>query len=149
LQTKLYNYSSKAWDTARQTQQLSKLTRVVHGSEGPAVRVTILPDFGLSGQVSTSDFLVFYLLFLSTIIDITLHYITSFQFMEKGRAAGRVRLFVGNRGSGRVTISRVSRVGSKKCDPWTTLKLTNFIPVLFCFQPHTVWVSGAWSGADP
>ena len=31
-----------------------------------AGRVTILPDFGGSGRVSTSDFLVFYLLFLGT-----------------------------------------------------------------------------------
>ena len=38
----------------------------------------------------------------------------------KSRAAGRVRLFVGNRGSGRVTVS-TGRVGSKKSDPWTTL----------------------------
>ena len=39
--------------------------RVVHGSDGPAGRVgsgriMILPDFGGSGRVSTSDFLVFY-----------------------------------------------------------------------------------------
>ena len=27
--------------------------RVVHGSDGPAGRVTILPDFGGSGRVST------------------------------------------------------------------------------------------------
>ena len=43
----------------------------------------------------------------------------------KGRAAGRVgsgrvRLFVSNRGSGRVG-STFCRVGSKKSDPWTTL----------------------------
>ena len=40
--------------------------------------------------------------------------------MWKGRAAGRVRLFVGNRGSGRVNVS-AGRVRSKKSDPWTTL----------------------------
>ena len=34
--------------------------RVVHGLDGPAGRVTILPDFGGSGRVSTSDLLVFY-----------------------------------------------------------------------------------------
>ena len=34
--------------------------------------------------------------------------------------SGRVRLFVGNRGSGRVNVSP-GRVGSKKSDPWTTL----------------------------
>ena len=48
----------------------------------------------------------------------------------KGRAAGRVRLFVGNRGSGRVGSGQrfsgsgrvgSGRVGSKKRDPWTTL----------------------------
>ena len=41
------------------------IDRVVHGSDGSAVgsgRVTILPDFGGSGQVSTSDFLVFLLI---------------------------------------------------------------------------------------
>ena len=37
-----------------------------------------------------------------------------------GNGSGRVRLFVGNRGSGRVNVSP-GRVGSKKCDPWTTL----------------------------
>ena len=35
----------------------------------------------------------------------------------KGRAAGRVRLFVGNRGSGQ----RFVGSGPKKSDPWTTL----------------------------
>ena len=35
-------------------------------------RVTILPDFGGSGRVSTSDLLVFYLLFLGTWIDMIL-----------------------------------------------------------------------------
>ena len=40
--------------------------------------------------------------------------------MGKGRAAGRARLFVGNRGSGRVNVSP-GRVESKKSDPWTTL----------------------------
>ena len=39
--------------------------RVVHGSDEPAGRVgsgrvTILPDFGGSGRVSTSDFSIFY-----------------------------------------------------------------------------------------
>ena len=38
----------------------------------------------------------------------------------KGQAAGRVRLFVGNRGSSQVNVSP-GRVGSKKSDPWTTL----------------------------
>ena len=37
-----------------------------------------------------------------------------------GRVAGRVRLLVGNRWSGRVNVSP-GRVGSKKSDPWTTL----------------------------
>ena len=37
-----------------------------------------------------------------------------------GRGWGRVRLFVGNRGSGRVNVSP-GRVGSKKSDPWTAL----------------------------
>ena len=50
--------------------------RVVHGSDGPAgrvgSRVTILPDFGGSGRVSTSDFSFFYWLFLSTWIDMNL-----------------------------------------------------------------------------
>ena len=55
---------------------------VVHGSDRPAGRVgsgrvgsgrvTILPDFGWSGRVSTSDFLVFYWLFLGTWIDMNL-----------------------------------------------------------------------------
>ena len=39
--------------------------------------------------------------------------------------SGRVRLFVGNRGSGQVNVSsgRVGsgRIGSKKSDPWATL----------------------------
>ena len=35
-------------------------------------RVTILPDFGGSGRINTSDFLVFYWLFLTTIIDMNL-----------------------------------------------------------------------------
>ena len=44
---------------------------------------------------------------------------------RKGRAAGRVgsgrvRLFVGNRGSGQVG-SMFRRVGPKKSDPWITL----------------------------
>ena len=55
--------------------------------------------------------------------------------MGKGRAAGRVRLFVGNRGSDRVNVSP-GRVGSKKSDPWTTLQHTPFctiasLPILF------------------
>ena len=37
-----------------------------------------------------------------------------------GHGSGRVRLFVGDRGSGRVKVSP-GRVGSKKSDPWTTL----------------------------
>ena len=43
--------------------------------------------------------------------------------MRSGRTAGRVgvRLFVGNRGSGRVNVS-LGRAGSKKSDPWTTLR---------------------------
>ena len=46
---------------------LSVHTRVVHGSDGPAGRVgsgwvTILPDFGGSGRVSTLDFSVFSLI---------------------------------------------------------------------------------------
>ena len=41
----------------------------------------------------------------------------------KGLAAGRVRLFLGNRGSGRVNVSP-GRVGSKKSGPWTTLGST-------------------------
>ena len=40
---------------------------------------------------------------------------------RKGQAAGRVRLFVGNRGSGLGSTFR--RVESKKSDPWTTLDL--------------------------
>ena len=39
--------------------------RVGSGRVGPG-RVMILPDFGGSGRVSTSDFLVLYLLFLGT-----------------------------------------------------------------------------------
>ena len=42
-----------------------------------------------------------------------------------GRGSGWVRLFVGNRGSGRVgsgqRFAGSGRVGSKKSDPWTTL----------------------------
>ena len=42
-----------------------------------------------------------------------------------GRGSGRVRLFVGNRWSGRVgsgqRFAGSGRVGSKKSDPWTTL----------------------------
>ena len=42
-----------------------------------------------------------------------------------GRGSGRFRLFVGNRGSGRVgsgqRFAGSARVGSKKSDPWTTL----------------------------
>ena len=41
---------------------------------------------------------------------------------ESGCGSGRVRLFVGNRGSGRVNVSP-GRVGSKKSDPWTTLSV--------------------------
>ena len=47
----------------------------------------------------------------------------------KGRAAGRVgsdRLFVGNRGSGRVGSGRV---GSKKSDPWTYCERHSHIEV--------------------
>ena len=40
-----------------------------------------------------------------------------------GRGSGRVRLFVGNRGSGWVNVSP-GLVGSKKSDPWTTLIYT-------------------------
>ena len=40
-------------------------------------RVTILPDFGGSGRVSTSDFLVFYWLFLGTKIDVNLRILHS------------------------------------------------------------------------
>ena len=41
--------------------------RVVHGSgRVGSGRVTILPDFGGSGRVSTLDFFVFYCLILST-----------------------------------------------------------------------------------
>ena len=40
-------------------------------------RVTILPDFGGSGRVSTSDFLVFYWLFLGTWIDVNLRILHS------------------------------------------------------------------------
>ena len=36
--------------------------------------------------------------------------------MGKGRAAGRVRFFVGNRGPGQL-FGRDGRVGSKKSDP--------------------------------
>ena len=43
-----------------------------------------------------------------------------------GHGSGRVRLFVDNRGSGRVG-STFRRVGSKKSDPWTTL-----VPVVCC-----------------
>ena len=42
-----------------------RVGRVGSGRVGSG-RVTILPDFGGSGRVSTSDFLVFYLLFLGT-----------------------------------------------------------------------------------
>ena len=43
------------------------------------------------------------------------------------RGSGRVRLFVGNCGSGRVNVSP-DRVGLKKCDPWITLVIDiNFI----------------------
>ena len=46
-------------------ESYSTCIRVVHGSDGPAGRVgsgqvTILPDFGGSGWVSTSDLLVCY-----------------------------------------------------------------------------------------
>ena len=37
-----------------------------------------------------------------------------------GHGSGRVRLFVGNVGLGRVNVSP-GRVGPKKSDPWTTL----------------------------
>ena len=40
-------------------------------------RVTILPDFGGSGRVSTSDLLVFYWLFLGTLIDMNLRILHS------------------------------------------------------------------------
>ena len=40
--------------------------------------------------------------------------------VEPRVGSGRVRIFVGNRGSGRVNVSP-GRVGSKKSDPWTTL----------------------------
>ena len=58
------------------------IDRVVHGSDGPAGRVgsdrvTILPDFGGSGRVSTSDFLVFYWLFLGTWIAMNLRILHS------------------------------------------------------------------------
>ena len=54
--------------------------RVVHGSNGPAGRVgsdrvTILPDF--AGRVSTSDFYVFYWLFIGTWIDMNLRILHS------------------------------------------------------------------------
>ena len=45
---------------------------------------------------------------------------------ESGRGSGRVRLFVRNRGSGRVKVSP-GRVGSKKSDPWTTLQCGAFV----------------------
>ena len=61
--------------------------RVVHGSDGPAGRVgsgrigsgrvKILPDFGGSGRVSTSNFKVFYWLFLGTWIDMNLRLLHS------------------------------------------------------------------------
>ena len=56
--------------------------RVVHGLDRPAGRVgsgrvTILSDFGGSGRVSTSDFLVFYWLFLGTWIDMNLRILHS------------------------------------------------------------------------
>ena len=57
--------------------------------------------------------------------------------MGKGRAAGRVRPFVGNRGSGRVNVSP-GRLGSKKSVPWTTLRCLYlgyeiFLPWMGCF----------------
>ena len=52
----------------------SRCIRVVHGSDEPAGRVTILPDFGGSGRVSTSDFIDFYWFFLCTWIDMNLRF---------------------------------------------------------------------------
>ena len=57
--------AAQSWWILRYLRCWALCLRVVHGSDGPAGRVgsgrvTILPDFGGSGRVSTSDFLVFY-----------------------------------------------------------------------------------------
>ena len=60
----------------------------------------------------------------------------------KGRAegrvgSGRVRLFVGNRGSGRVNVCGSGRVGSKKSDPWTTLiQYINYNIIIYILFKH-------------
>ena len=55
-----------------------------------------------------------------------------------GQGAGPVRLFVGNRGSGRVG-STFRRVGSKKSDPWTTLQ--RVVTRSICFFYYTLFLA--------
>ena len=72
---------------------------------GRVARVTILPDFGGSGQ----HFGFFYFLLIIS------QYLNRYVFMGEGSGRGSSRV-------GSDFLSAIAgRVGSKKSDPWTTL----------------------------